>query len=127
MPRSMRTATTSVIGWIAAILAAPGAEPEVPPPIVFRDVAAEAGVRDRFDAGSRWRHDLPEIMGGGVAILNADGDGWLDVYLCNGGPVGDGTGRVDPPCRFYGNACDGTFENAGGTLRLVEGTGAASP
>ena len=93
MPRLMRTATTSVIGWIATSLAAPAAEPAAPSPIVFRDVAAEAGVRFRFGAGSRGRQDLPEIMGGGVAILDADGDGWLDIYLCNGGPIGGGTRR----------------------------------
>ena len=38
-----------------------------PPPIAFRDVAAESGVVFRFHTGSRGKHDLPEIMGGGVA------------------------------------------------------------
>ncbi len=107
----MRT-TIGVIGWIATSLAASAAEPRLSSPIEFRDVAAEAGVRFRFDAGSRGRHDLPAIMGGGVAILDADGDGWLDLYLCNGGPIGGATGRDDSPCRFYCNARDGTFEEA---------------
>src|SRR5689334_12606872 len=52
-------------------------------PIAFRDVAAEAGVAFRFEDGSRGRHDLPEIMGGGVALIDGDGDGWLDIVLCN--------------------------------------------
>ena len=63
----------------------PGTEPA--PPIAFRNVAAESGVRFRFDNGSRGRRDLPEIMGGGVALIDIDGDGFLDLFLCNGGPI----------------------------------------
>ena len=29
---------------------------------------------------------LPETMGGGVGLLDYDGDGWLDVYCVQGGP-----------------------------------------
>ncbi len=111
----------TVVGGMSTGLAAPAAEPEAPSPIVFHDIAAEAGVKFRFDAGARGRHDLPEIMGGRAATLDADGDGWLDIYLCNGGPIGDGAGRVDPPCRFYRNAGDGTFEDA------TEAAGAPGP
>jgi hypothetical protein len=73
------------------------------PLIAFRDVAARAGVNFRFDKGSRRKHDLPEIMGGGVALFDADGDGRLDIYLCNGGPIEPAPGKPDPPCRLYRN------------------------
>ena len=65
----------------------PGKERPATGTIAFREVAANAGVCFRFDTGSRGRHDLPEIMGGGVAVFDADGDGRLDIYLCNGGPI----------------------------------------
>ncbi|WP_435019825.1 CRTAC1 family protein [Tundrisphaera sp. TA3] len=77
-------------------------------PLVLRDRAAGSGVDFRFHAGSRGRHDLPEIMGGGLGLIDADGDGRLDVYACNGGPIsGDGP---DPPSRLFRNAGGGRFE-----------------
>ena len=79
--------------------------------IEFRQVAAEAGVNFRFDTGSRGQHDLPEIMGGGVALFDADGDGRLDIYLCNGGPIEPASGKNDPPCRLYRNQGGWQFED----------------
>ncbi|MEO6808433.1 MAG: CRTAC1 family protein [Isosphaeraceae bacterium] len=71
--------------------------------IRFQDVAKESGVGFRFDNGTRGKHDLPEIMGGGVALIDVDGDGRLDLYFCNGGPIVAEAGRNDPPCRLYRN------------------------
>ena len=79
--------------------------------IDFRDVAQESGVSFRFDTGSRGKHDLPEIMGGGLALFDADGDGRLDIYLCNGGPIEPGPGTPDPPCRLFRNLGDWHFED----------------
>ena len=80
-------------------------------PIRFEDVAAPAGISFRFHTGSRGKHDLPEVMGGGVAILDADGDGLPDLYLCNGGPIGAAAGEPDPPCRLFRNKGDWRFED----------------
>ena len=88
--------------------------PEIRKPkgtIVFREIAAEAGVSFRFDNGSRGKHDLPEIMGGGVALFDADGDGKLDIYLCNGGPINASIGNADSPCRLYRNRGAWHFED----------------
>jgi hypothetical protein len=79
--------------------------------IAFREVAGEAGVSFRFNSGSRGRHDLPEIMGGGVALFDADGDGRMDIYLCQGGPIEAAAGKTDPPCRLYLNRGDWHFED----------------
>ena len=80
--------------------------------IAFREVAAEAGVSFRFDTGSRGRHDLPEIMGGGVAIFDADGDGRLDIYFCNGGPIDAGSrARPTHPAGCIATRETGIFED----------------
>ena len=71
----------------------------------------ESGVLFRFDIGSRGKHDLPEIMGGGLALFDADGDGRLDIYLCNGGPIEPAPGKPDPPCRLFRNLGDWRFED----------------
>src|SRR5262245_60000667 len=63
----------------------PAAAPDGP--IRLRDVGPGSGVTFRYFDGSRGRHDLPEVMGGGVALIDGDGDGRLDLYLCNGGPI----------------------------------------
>ena len=81
------------------------------PPIVLEDVAANSGISFQFENGSRGKHDLPEIMGGGVALFDADGDGLLDVYLCNGGPIEPGPGKPDPPCRLFRNRGGWHFED----------------
>jgi hypothetical protein len=89
--------------------------------ISFRDIAIESGVRFRFENGARGKHDLPEIMGGGVGLLDVDGDGRLDIFYCNGGPIGDSPDRSDPPCRLYRNTGDGNF------LDITAAAGAPGP
>jgi hypothetical protein len=56
-------------------------------------------------------------MGGGVALVDADGDGWLDIYLVNGNAL------VTAPSpavtnRLYRNRGDGSFEDVTATSGL---------
>ncbi len=99
---------------LAALASAAGAGGAEPPsaPIRFEEVAAASGLAFRFDDGSRGRHDLPEVMGGGVALIDFDGDGRLDIYLCNGGPIVPEAGRADPPCRLFRNEGGWRFADA---------------
>lgn len=53
--------------------------------VVFRDVASDVGVLfQRFSDVVPERYFLPEVMGGGVAWIDFDADGLLDLYAVNG-------------------------------------------
>ncbi len=53
---------------------------------VFTDMAAQSGVDFVHASGAAGGLHLPETMGAGVAWIDYDGDGWLDLYLVQSGP-----------------------------------------
>jgi enediyne biosynthesis protein E4 len=53
-------------------------------PISFRDVSSTSGVNFVLDASPTSAKHQPETMAGGVALLDYNGDGLLDIYMVNG-------------------------------------------
>ncbi len=94
---------------------------EGPAPL-FRECAQETGLEFRHFNGASGDFYLPEIMGPGVALLDYDLDGDLDVYLLQGTTLG----KVPETGPTHGAAGGNRlFENRvipDGTLRFVDAT-----
>jgi len=85
----------------------------------FEDVAPEAGVDFVHQRAATVRYWLPEIMSGGAAWLDYDGDGDPDLYLVQGGsPDADSGG---PANALFRNNGDGSFTD------VSADSGAADP
>ena len=83
----------------------------------FDDVAGAAGLDFRHERGSSEERHLVEIMSGGGLFLDANGDGWPDVFLVDGGSLVDPT--VQAAHRLYLNRGDGTFEDVSARAGLA--------
>jgi len=80
-------------------------------PIVFVDVTKQAGL-DKFHhrMGTAEKSQIIDANGSGVALLDYDNDGWLDIYLVNGSTKAVLEGREPAPrAMLFHNNHDGTF------------------
>ncbi len=80
-------------------------------PVVFQDITRKAGL-------SGWVHKMGvpekkfivETNGSGVALLDYNNDGWLDIYLVNGSTLAALDGKEPAPkAALFRNNHDGTF------------------
>src|SRR6478736_10458368 len=78
----------------------------------FTENAKAAGLNQfTVYGGARTNRYLLETTGCGVAVLDIDGDGWLDVFLVNGTTLEGFPAAKTPMCHLYRNRRDGTFED----------------
>jgi len=83
--------------------------PDAPPQ--FTNVAAEAGIGVRHVNGGTPDRHLLEIMGSGGLFFDYDGDGWVDLFLVDGGSLVDPKVDATARDRLYKNRGDGTFQD----------------
>jgi hypothetical protein len=82
-----------------------------PPGPGFRDIAKEAGLTDSFpNGGDKTKQYIIETTGSGVAFLDYDNDGYLDIFVLSGD---GGTNRM------YHNDHNGHFTDVTAALGLT--------
>src|SRR5467141_2445365 len=80
-------------------------------PVVFADITYAARL-DKFHhrSGTPEKRTILETPGSGVALLDYDNDGWMDIYLLNGSTFPALKGKEAPPrAMLLHNNHDGTF------------------
>lgn len=77
----------------------------------FKDEAARAGLSFVYQSGKTLVHQLPETMGGGVGLLDYDGDGFLDIYVVQGGSFPPDAEKPSAGDRLFRNNGDGAFKD----------------
>jgi len=82
-------------------------------PTVFMDVADKAGLSGwHHTMGTPQKNYIIETNGSGVALLDYDNDGWMDIYLVNGSTQDALKGTAPAPhAALFHNNHDGTFTN----------------
>ena len=80
-------------------------------PVVFQDIAAKAGLTVwQHTMGTPEKQFILEAPGSGVALLDYDKDGWLDIYMVNGSTYDALSGKAaSPHAALFHNNHDGTF------------------
>jgi len=69
------------LAFVLAVVTAAAVPPATS--VRFTDVTAASGIKFIHNAGKSGKKYLPETLGSGCAIFDADGDGWPDILLIN--------------------------------------------
>lgn len=96
-----------MLAGIAAWIAVPASSP---PPIRFEEIAKKSGLNFELRNDAHGEFHQIELTGGGVAVLDYNNDGCIDIFFTNGAAIPSlektGPGFYN---RLFRNNCDMTF------------------
>ncbi len=99
LPGGFAALVMLTLGWAAPQPAGPQ----------FVDITTEAGITFKHGSGSPEKDYIFEAKGGGLAVLDYDNDGYLDLYFINGSTVEDlAKGIIHSNALYHANG-DGTY------------------
>jgi hypothetical protein len=104
---------------LASLAASPREKADAGCPSWFQNVAPTAGLRFQHERGSTPRHRLPETMGSGLAWLDFDDDGRMDLYVVQSGPFPP-SGSPKAQDRLFRNEGGGKFADVTATAGLSD-------
>ena len=118
----MRDVLVLLAGLVTVAAGATERQPRPAAPVFsFVNTAREAGLTAITVYGGKDTNKfLLETTGCGVAVLDIDNDGWLDLFIVNGSVLeGFPSGQV-PMGHLYRNRRDGTFEDVTAKSGIVQ-------
>jgi len=128
--RSCRAISAAAVCWLLASDASIGQRQTGDSgPVRFTEVTRQAGIDFRHVNGASADKHLVETMGSGGLFFDYDNDGWLDVFLVDGGSLADPHVARQARHRLYRGRGNGAFEDAtarSGIRRRAYGMGACA-
>jgi len=99
------------------------------PNVRFTDISASAGLNFRQINGASPEKHLAETIGSGGLFFDYDNDGWIDIFLVDGGSLADPAVARLARHRLFRNRGNGTFDDvtsSSGIRSLGYGMGACA-
>ena len=96
--------------------------------VTFENVAKSIGITFTHVNGASPEKYLVETMGSGAAFLDYDNDGWIDLFVVDGGSIA-AAGKSQAQHRLYHNEGKGLFKDvtaASGIVQRAYGMGACA-
>ena len=104
MKRAIRAAIALVACGLALSSAGAGSGG-----VTFKNVARQSGIDFQHTNGRVGNRYMLEVKGSGVAFLDYDNDGFLDIYAVSGNNLPGARSDVPPTNRLYRGSGDGSF------------------